>query len=65
VFANNPIDQLSVKVLTDPNAIAGFDASDRMPSSVGSGSEWVQMTQWILGQSDETTLDKIEASWPK
>ena len=26
---------------------------------------WTQMTQWILGQSDKTTLDKIEASWPK
>lgn len=61
----DPIDQLSVQVLTDPNATFRFDASDAMPSEVGAGSFWTQMTQWILGQSDKATLDKIEASWPK
>jgi len=62
----DPIDKLSVQVLTDPKATARFDASDVMPSSVGAGSFWKQMTQWILGnQDDKTTLDKIEASWPK
>jgi len=61
----DPIDQLSVQILTDPNATARFDASDVMPSQVGTDSFWKQMTQWILGQDDQTTLDKIEASWPK
>jgi alpha-glucoside transport system substrate-binding protein len=62
----DPIDKLSVTILTDPQATARFDASDLMPSSVGAGSFWKQMTQWILGnQNDKTTLDKIEASWPK
>jgi alpha-glucoside transport system substrate-binding protein len=61
----DPIDQLSVQVLTDPNATFRFDASDAMPSEVGAGSFWTQMTQWILGQSDQATLDAIEASWPK
>jgi len=61
----DPIDQLSVQVLTDPNATFRFDASDAMPGSVGAGTFWTQMTQWILGQSDKATLDKIEASWPK
>jgi alpha-glucoside transport system substrate-binding protein len=61
----DPIDKLSIEILTDPKTISGFDASDLMPSTVGTGSFWVQMTQWILGQSDETTLQKIEASWPK
>jgi alpha-glucoside transport system substrate-binding protein len=62
----DPIDKLSVEVLTDPKATARFDASDLMPSSVGTGSFWKQMTQWILGnQTDQQTLDKIEASWPK
>jgi alpha-glucoside transport system substrate-binding protein len=62
----DPIDKLSVDVLTDPTSTARFDASDLMPSSVGSGSFWKNMTQWVLGQQDDqTTLDKIEQSWPK
>ncbi len=61
----DPIDKLSVQILTDPQATARFDASDLMPSSVGAGSFWKQMTQWILGnQDDATTLKNIEASWP-
>jgi alpha-glucoside transport system substrate-binding protein len=61
----DPIDKLSVQILTDPASISRFDASDLMPSVVGAGEEWKQLTQWILGQDDQTTLDKIEAAWPK
>jgi alpha-glucoside transport system substrate-binding protein len=61
----DPVDKLSVDILTDPESNARFDASDVMPSQVGTDSFWKQMTQWILGQDDQTTLDKIEASWPK
>ena len=61
----DPIDALSVQLLTDPSASFRFDGSDAMPASVGAGTFWTQMTQWILGQDDKTTLDKIEASWPK
>jgi alpha-glucoside transport system substrate-binding protein len=61
----DPIDQLSVQLLTDPKSTFRFDASDAMPASVGAGSFWTQMTKWILGQSDKATLDAIEASWPK
>ena len=41
-----------------------FDASDQMPSAVGSGTFWREMVSWITGQSDEDTLDAIEQSWP-
>lgn len=62
----DPIDKLSVGILTDPSSTARFDASDLMPSQVGAGTFWQQITAWILGkQSDQATLDKIEASWPK
>ncbi|MDT4941148.1 MAG: alpha-glucoside transport system substrate-binding protein [Pseudonocardiales bacterium] len=61
----DPIDKLSVSILTDPSSTARFDASDVMPSDVGAGSFWKQMTQWILGQSDQATLDAIESSWPQ
>jgi alpha-glucoside transport system substrate-binding protein len=61
----DPVDKLSAELLTDPTATFRFDGSDAMPAAVGSGTFWTQMTQWVLGQSDKTTLDKIEASWPK
>jgi alpha-glucoside transport system substrate-binding protein len=61
----DPIDALSVKLLTDPSATFRFDGSDAMPAVVGAGTFWTQMTQWVLGQGDKATLDKIEASWPK
>ncbi|MCU1367887.1 MAG: sugar transporter substrate-binding protein [Ilumatobacteraceae bacterium] len=41
-----------------------FDASDLMPSAVGSGAEWKQLTAWITGQSTKDTLDTIQAAWP-
>ena len=60
----SPIDQLSAKILQDANAVQRFDGSDLMPSAVGAGSEWTEMTNWIKGQDDKTTLDNIEKSWP-
>ena len=61
----DPVDSLSAKLLTDPKSVFRFDASDLMPATVGSGTFWTQMTQWILGQDDKTTLTNIENSWPK
>jgi alpha-glucoside transport system substrate-binding protein len=63
-FASDPIAQLSVELLTDPKTTFRFDGSDAMPSSVGAGSFWSEMTAWIQGQGDKTTLDNIEKSWP-
>ena len=60
----SPIDQLSAEILQDPEAVFRFDASDQMPSAVGSGTFWREMVSWITGQSDEDTLDAIEQSWP-
>ncbi len=43
-----------------------FDASDRMPGEVGSGSFWKEMTAWIADQQDlDTTLQNIDASYPQ
>jgi alpha-glucoside transport system substrate-binding protein len=63
-FNFSPVDELGAKLTRDPSTVARFDASDLMPSEVGAGSFWKQMTQWILGQDDKTTLNNIEASWP-
>ena len=61
----NAIDKLSYAQVTNPKTVAAFDGSDAMPAVVGSGSFWTQMTKWILGQSDSTTLANIDATFPK
>ncbi len=43
---------------------ARFDASDLMPSEVGSGSFWTGMNEWMRGKDLDTVLADIEASWP-
>jgi alpha-glucoside transport system substrate-binding protein len=59
------IDKLTIQTLQDPKTVFRFDGSDAMPAAVGSNSFWKQATAWITGQSTKTTVDKIEASWPK
>jgi alpha-glucoside transport system substrate-binding protein len=60
-----PIDELSLKLLQDPNTVFRFDGSDLMPAAVGSNAFWKQATAWITGQSTQATVDNIEAAWPK
>jgi len=61
----NPINVASVKILQDPGAVFRFDGSDQMPSAVGAGSFWKEMTAWINGTSSQAAADAIEKSWPK
>ncbi len=58
-------DKLSAEILADPAAVSRFDASDLMPGSVGAGTFWTGMVNWITGEDTQPVLDKIEASWPK
>lgn len=61
----NPIDQQSVEILQDENAVFRFDASDLMPAAVGAGTFWTEMTAWINGDVElEPALANIEGSWP-
>ncbi len=47
-------------------SVVRFDGSDQMPSAVGSGSFWKEMTSFVSGSIDEdTALKEIDASWPK
>ena len=60
-----PVDKLSYEILADDAAVFRFDGSDLMPSAVGAGSFWKQMTDWIaLGKSSQEAADAIEKSWP-
>jgi alpha-glucoside transport system substrate-binding protein len=61
----DPVDQLSAKYLTDPNATFRFDASDLMPAAVGSGQEWKSFTAWFgSGQSIQQVAKDIDSAWP-
>jgi alpha-glucoside transport system substrate-binding protein len=58
-------DKLSGEILSDPATVARFDASDLMPSAVGTDTFWSGMTEWFA--SDKSTEDvtaDIERSWP-
>lgn len=61
---SSPIDQLSAETFQDPEAVFRFDGSDQMPSAVGAGSFWKEMTSWVTGDSSEDALSAIESSWP-
>lgn len=62
---SSKLDQAFVQSLTGA-AFVRFDASDQMPSAVGSGSFWSEMVKLVNGAQDiDTTLNNIEASWPK
>jgi alpha-glucoside transport system substrate-binding protein len=60
----NPLDLQFQKSILDSDVFR-FDASDLMPSAVGSGTEWKELVNWVLGESTTDALKKIEDSWPK
>jgi alpha-glucoside transport system substrate-binding protein len=61
----DPIDKLSAQFLTDPKATFRFDASDQMPSAVGSGAEWKEFTAWFAeNKSPDAVLKAIDSAWP-
>jgi alpha-glucoside transport system substrate-binding protein len=62
---SGPIDKLAAQLLQDPKAVFRFDGSDQMPAAVGSNAFWKQATSWITGQDTRTTVNNIEAAWPK
>jgi alpha-glucoside transport system substrate-binding protein len=66
-YANDILADASV-VLTEAlsEGTGRFDASDMMPSEVGSGSFWTGMLQYMQDGPDslDGVLDDIEASWP-
>ena len=59
----DPLEQIFQQALTSSD-IFRFDGSDLMPSAVGSGTEWKELVNWVLGESTADALSKIEASWP-
>jgi len=42
-----------------------FDGSDVMPKTVGSGTFWTGMVDWVQGESSLQATEAIEKSWPQ
>lgn len=55
--------QDAMKTLQDENTTFRFDASDLMPATVGSGSFWKGMVDWIDGKSTDQVLSDIQAGY--
>lgn len=62
--AQSPILQEAITILQDPETTFRFDASDLMPGSVGAGTFWKGMVNWINGTPTAEVLTSIEAGWP-
>uniref|UniRef100_UPI0035BC3B52 extracellular solute-binding protein n=1 Tax=Agreia sp. TaxID=1872416 RepID=UPI0035BC3B52 len=61
--ASSPLLQDAMKLLQDPNTTVRFDGSDLMPSTVGAGSFWKGMVNWIDGKDTDTVLSDIQAGY--
>jgi alpha-glucoside transport system substrate-binding protein len=62
--ASSPLVQKSYNLLDSSSTVFRFDASDLMPSVVGSGSFWTGMVDWVKGTSTPKVLAEIDAAWP-
>ncbi|MGY6499593.1 MAG: ABC transporter substrate-binding protein [Acidimicrobiales bacterium] len=64
-IANYPegFDQTVAEFIVDADTFR-FDASDMMPASVGSGTFWSGMVDYVSGGDLSSILTSIENSWP-
>lgn len=53
----------AMEIVQDPNTVFRFDASDLMPATVGSGSFWRGMVDWIDGKPTPQVLSDIQAGY--
>lgn len=54
----------AITILQDPATTFRFDASDLMPSAVGTGTFFKGMNDWVNGTPQATVLEQIEGGWP-
>ncbi len=62
-LASSPFLTDAMTLLQDPSTVVRFDASDLMPATVGSGSFWKGMVNWIDGRSTDDVLAEIQAGY--
>jgi alpha-glucoside transport system substrate-binding protein len=62
-LASSEFLQDAMKTLQDEKTTFRFDASDLMPATVGSGSFWKGMVDWIDGKATDQVLSDIQAGY--
>lgn len=62
-LASSPFLQEAMAIMQDDATVFRFDGSDLMPSTVGSGSFWKGMIDWIDGKPTDTVLSDIQAGY--
>lgn len=55
--------RLQADILSNAETIR-FDASDLMPGSVGTGTFWSGISDYVGGKDLDTVLETIDSSWP-
>jgi alpha-glucoside transport system substrate-binding protein len=56
--------KFEAKVLSEADPFR-FDASDLMPSAVGSGTFWAELEKYVDGANLDSSLAAIDKSWPQ
>jgi len=54
----------AISILQDDGTTFRFDASDLMPSSVGTNTFFKGMNDWVNGTDTATVLQQIQSGWP-
>lgn len=62
-LASSPFLTEAMETMQADSTTFRFDASDLMPSTVGSGSFWKGMVDWIDGKDTDTVLSDIQAGY--
>jgi len=62
-LASSPFLTDAMKTLQNKSTVVRFDASDLMPATVGSGSFWKGMVNWIDGTPTSDVLSAIQAGY--
>ena len=62
--ASSAILSEAIELLQDDATTFRFGGSDLMPSSVGAGTFWQGMRDWVNGTDTDTVLEQIESGWP-
>ncbi|KDA06112.1 sugar ABC transporter substrate-binding protein [Microbacterium sp. CH12i] len=62
-LASSEFLQEAMTIMQDKSTVFRFDASDLMPSTVGSGSFWKGMVDWVDGKPTDQVLSDIQAGY--
>ena len=63
---SSPVARLASEILQSRQSVIRLDASDTMPSQVGTEALWVALTAWTRGELDSRqALEQADQAWPQ